>query len=165
MAGTSRPQTRSSPSRVDHLPAAARPAARQTPTTVAASSNASAVEAALRLLLAALIAGCARADPASGIADAPPLLNVAETAEMLKVSRMTIVRLVDERRIPSVIVRRGSSQKIRRIPRAFIERLIAEVDMGAQVDLEQLTAAWLDQLARRDSGNTAATASASGELK
>jgi excisionase family DNA binding protein len=164
MTEISRPHTRASPSRVDHIPAA-QPAVRQTPTTVAASSNASTVEAALRLLIAALITGHAQAGLPGVPADEAPLLNVAETAEMLKVSRMTIVRLVDERRIPSVIVRRGTSQKIRRIPRAFIERLVAEADTGVQVDLEQFTAAWLDQPVRTDSRSSPGASSESGELK
>jgi excisionase family DNA binding protein len=151
MPEISRPHPSALPSRADHHPVDGQPTVRQPPTTGAASSNASTLEAALRLLVAALITGHAPASLPGVTADERPLLNIAETAEMLKVSRMTIVRLVDERRMPSVIVRRGRSQKIRRIPRAFIERLVAEAGAGVQVDLEQLTAAWFDQTASSDS--------------
>lgn len=73
----------------------------------------------------------------------PPLLDVEETAALLRVSRMTITRMVDEGRLPSVIVRHGRVQKTRRIPRAFVEQMIASACEGQQVDLAEYAAAWL----------------------
>jgi excisionase family DNA binding protein len=72
-----------------------------------------------------------------------PLLDLEETAELLGVSRMTIARMADEGRLPSVVVRRGRVQKIRRIPRAFVDKMVADAAAGAQVDLEEYAAAWL----------------------
>jgi len=72
-----------------------------------------------------------------------PLLDLEETAELLGVSRMTVARMADEGRIPSVVVRRGRVQKIRRIPRAFVDKMVADAAAGAQVDLGDYAAAWL----------------------
>jgi excisionase family DNA binding protein len=71
------------------------------------------------------------------------LLDLDETADLLRVSRMTVTRMVDEGILPSIIIRRGRVQKIRRIPRAFVQHIVAEAIAGAQVDLEEYAAAWL----------------------
>jgi hypothetical protein len=55
--------------------------------------------------------------------------------------------MADEGRLPSVVIRRGRVQKTRRIPRAFIDRLLADACAGAEVDMEKYTAAWLDEQA------------------
>jgi hypothetical protein len=47
------------------------------------------------------------------------------------------------RRLPSVIVRRGRVQKIRRIPRAFVDGMVADAAAGTQVGLEEYAVAWL----------------------
>jgi excisionase family DNA binding protein len=74
-----------------------------------------------------------------------PLLDLEETAELLGVSRLTVARMADEGRLPSVVVRRGRVQKTRRIPRAFVDRLVADACAGAQVDMEEYAAAWLTE--------------------
>ena len=51
--------------------------------------------------------------------------------------------MADEGRLPSVIVRRGRVQKTRRIPRAFVDQMIADASAGAQVDMEEYAVAWL----------------------
>jgi excisionase family DNA binding protein len=76
-------------------------------------------------------------------ADAKPLLDLEETAELLGVSRMTVARMADEGRLPSVIVRRGRVQKTRRIPRAFVDRMVAAACAGGQVDMEDYAVGWL----------------------
>jgi excisionase family DNA binding protein len=73
----------------------------------------------------------------AGPAGDKPLLDLEETAELLGVSRMTVARMADEGRLPSVVVRRGRVQKIRRIPRAFVDKMVADAAAGAQVDLEE----------------------------
>ena len=80
--------------------------------------------------------------------DDKPLLDLEETAELLGVSRMTVARMTDEGRLPSVVVRRGRVQKVRRIPRAFVDRMVADAAAGAQVDLEEYAAVWLANQAR-----------------
>jgi excisionase family DNA binding protein len=100
------------------------------------------LEAVIRALAGALTSG---AQPArsSDPADDRPLLDLEETAELLGVSRMTVTRMADEGRLPSVVIRRGRVQKTRRIPRAFVDRIVADASGGAQVDMEEYTAAWL----------------------
>lgn len=100
------------------------------------------LEAVIRALAGALTSG---AQPArsSDPADDRPLLDLEETAELLRVSRMTVTRMADEGRLPSVVIRRGRVQKTRRIPRAFVDRIVADASGGAQVDMEEYTVAWL----------------------
>ncbi len=98
------------------------------------------LEAVIRALAGALSTGGApSADPAID----KPLLDLEETAGLLGVSRMTVARMADEGRLPSVVIRRGRVQKIRRIPRAFVDRIVADACAGAEVDLEDYTATWL----------------------
>jgi excisionase family DNA binding protein len=101
------------------------------------------LEAVIRALAAALASGSAQPAPPSEPADGKPLLDLEETAELLGVSRMTVARMADEGRLPSVVIRRGRVQKTRRIPRAFVDQMIADACTGAQVDLEEYAAAWL----------------------
>jgi excisionase family DNA binding protein len=100
------------------------------------------LETVIRALAGALTSG---AQPArsSDPADNRPLLDLEETAELLGVSRMTVTRMADEGRLPSVVIRRGRVQKTRRIPRAFVNRIVADASGGAQIDMEEYTAAWL----------------------
>jgi excisionase family DNA binding protein len=97
----------------------------------------------IQALASALAARQAEAAQPSDLASGKPLLDLEETAELLGVSRMTVARMADEGRLPSVVVRRGRVQKIRRIPRAFVDRMVADAAAGAQVDLEEYAAAWL----------------------
>jgi excisionase family DNA binding protein len=97
----------------------------------------------IQALAGALSAGQSEAArPADPVGD-KPLLDLEETAELLGISRMTVARMVDEGRLPSVVIRRGRVQKIRRIPRAFVDKMVADAAAGAQVDLEEYAAAWL----------------------
>src|SRR5215471_15606081 len=101
------------------------------------------LEAVLRVLAGALTTGRALSAPSADLAVDKPLLDMEETAELLGVSRMTVARMADEGRLPSVVVRRGRVQKMRRLPRAFVERMVADACAGAQVDMEEYAAAWL----------------------
>lgn len=101
------------------------------------------LEAVIRVLAGALTAGGTESVPSADPAVDKPLLDLEETAGLLGVSRMTVARMADEGRLPSVVIRRGRAQKIRRIPRAFVDRIVAAACAGAEVDLEEYTAAWL----------------------
>jgi excisionase family DNA binding protein len=105
------------------------------------------LEAVLRALAGALTTGGTLPAPSADPAVDKPLLDLEETAELLGVSRMTVARMADEGRLPSVVIRRGRVQKIRRIPRAFVDRIVADACAGAEVDLEEYTAAWLAERA------------------
>ena len=101
------------------------------------------LEAVIRALTSALATSDAQLARSTDPASDKPLLDVEETAELLGVSRMTIARMADEGRLPSVVVRRGPVQKIRRIPRAFVDRMVADACAGAQVDMEEYAVAWI----------------------
>ena len=101
------------------------------------------LEAVIRALAGALTTGDTLSVPAADPAVDKPLLDLEETAGLLGVSRMTVARMADEGRLPSVVVRRGRVQKICRIPRALVDRIVADACAGAEVDLEEYAAAWL----------------------
>jgi excisionase family DNA binding protein len=100
------------------------------------------LEAVIRALAGALTPGALSAQSDEPAEDRP-LLDLEETAELLGVSRMTVARMADEGRLPPVVIRRGRVQKTRRIPRAFVDRIVADACAGAQVDIEEYAAAWL----------------------
>lgn len=108
------------------------------------------LEAFIRTLASALAAGSARSAQSANLASGKPLLDLEETAELLGVSRMTVARMADEGHLPSVVVRRGRVQKTRRIPRAFVDRMVADACTGAQVDMEDYAAAWIAEHAQAD---------------
>jgi excisionase family DNA binding protein len=101
------------------------------------------VEAVIRALAVALTTGGTRPASSADPAVDKPLLDLEETAKLLGVSRMTVARMADEGRLPSVVIRRGRVQKVRRIPRAFVYRIVADACAGAEVDMEEYTATWL----------------------
>ncbi len=106
------------------------------------------LEAVTRALVGVLAAANAAAGQSADPAGDAQLIDVEETAELLRVSRMTVIRMADEGLLPAIVVRRGKVQKIRRIPRAFVERMIADAAAGARVDMDQHAAAWLAEHAR-----------------
>ena len=101
------------------------------------------LEAVIRALVVALAMGGARSASSADPAVDKPLLDLEETAGLLGVSRMTVARMADEGRLPSVVIRPGRVQKIRRIPRTFVDRIVADACAGAEVDLAEYTATWL----------------------
>lgn len=121
----------------------ARPQARSGPVGSVPVLSPEVLEAIIRGLSRALELDAAPARPADG----KPLLDLEETAQLLGVSRMTVARLADQGHLPSVVICRGRVQKTRRIPRAFVERMVADACAGAEVDMEQYTAAWLAEQA------------------
>jgi excisionase family DNA binding protein len=101
------------------------------------------LEAVIRALAAALASAGGQPTQADDPTGGKPLLDLEETADLLRVSRMTVARMADEGRLPSVVIRKGRVQKTRRIPRAFVDQMIANACAGAQVDMEEYAAAWL----------------------
>ena len=102
-----------------------------------------ALEAVIHALAGALTSGDAQPEQSADPLGGRPLLDLEETAELLGVSRMTVARMADEGRLPSVVIRRGRVQKMRRIPRSFVTRMVADACAGAQVDMEEYASAWL----------------------
>jgi len=124
----------------------ARPHTRSGPIASASALSPVVLEAIMRALSRAAESDAVPAQ----LADGKLLLDLEETAQLLGVSRMTVARLADEGHLPSVVIRRGRVQKTRRIPRAFVERMVADACAGAEVDMEQYTAAWFAEQAASD---------------
>src|SRR5690348_736986 len=101
------------------------------------------LEAVIRALAGALTTGGTLPAPSADPVVDKPLLDLEETAGLLGVSLMTVARMADEGRLPSVVIRRGRVQKTRRIPRAFVDQMIADACAGAHVDMEEYATAWL----------------------
>ena len=68
-------------------------------------------ETVIRALAVALTTGGTRSASSADPAVDKPLLDLEETAELLGVSRMTVARMADEGRLPSVVIRRGGCRK------------------------------------------------------
>jgi excisionase family DNA binding protein len=94
---------------------------------------------AITQALAGALAAMAVATGQATAADDSQLLNIDQAAELLQVSRMTVIRLVDEGQLPAIVIRRGKVQKIRRIPRAYIQALIADATAGRHIELNAAT--------------------------
>jgi excisionase family DNA binding protein len=67
-----------------------------------------------------------RQEGSTAVPDRSALVDLAEAARLLGVSRMTVTRLCDQGRVPCVVVCRGRRQQLRRIPRAFIDALASD---------------------------------------
>jgi Helix-turn-helix domain len=84
-----------------------------------------------------------RQEGPAAVPDGSPLVDLAEAARLLRVSRMTMTRLCDQGQVPCVVVCRGRRQQLRRIPRAFIDAVALDaITAGGQVDLKEFAAAW-----------------------
>jgi predicted DNA-binding transcriptional regulator AlpA len=75
-------------------------------------------------LLASIIASQIKL-PAEPHNEPGSMLTVTQTAALLGVSRMTIIRKANAGDLPCIVVTRGSRNTIRRFPRKFIEDLAA----------------------------------------
>ncbi len=104
-----------------------------------------ALEAVVRVLITLL---ATLATPAAAQNAGPsPMLTVKQTAALMGMSRMTVIRKADAGELPCVVISRGTRQKMRRFPRAPIEELAKRGGAGAQADLKEYTAQWLASIA------------------
>lgn len=105
------------------------------------------LEALVRMAMA-MLASRPGSTPAQ-LSSPLPMLTVKQTAAMMGMSRMTVIRKADAGELPCVVVSRGSRQKMRRFPRAAIEELAARGGSSAEVELGEYTAQWLAAAAVR----------------
>jgi excisionase family DNA binding protein len=68
-------------------------------------------------------------------------MSVDEAAEAFEVSRETIRRMAHQHRLPALITGSGGQAQIR-IPRAFVDRVITEVESGRTVVMAEAAAEW-----------------------
>lgn len=73
-------------------------------------------------------------------------LTVEETAKILRVSRETVRRMCASGRLPALDCGSGEQANYR-IPRAFVERALGEVNAGRSVSMNDLTTEWHASLA------------------
>jgi excisionase family DNA binding protein len=79
------------------------------------------IDSLIQLLSAAL---AVQLRTASAQDDSPePMLTVAQTAHLLGISRMTVIRKAEAGELPCVVMTSGGRKKMRRFPRQFIEDL------------------------------------------
>jgi hypothetical protein len=105
------------------------------------------LEIALRVLIAAL---AGRPTPSAAQHVGPqPMLTVRQTAALLGMSRMTVIRKADVGELPCIVVSRGTRQKMRRFPRAPIEELAMRGGTNVQAELKDYTAQWQASVATR----------------
>jgi excisionase family DNA binding protein len=74
------------------------------------------------------------------------LMTVNEVAKALRVSRETVRRLCVTGRMPALDTGTGDQANFR-IPRAFVERAVGEVENGRSVTMTELTTEWQTSLA------------------
>ena len=104
-----------------------------------------ALEAVVRVLITLL---APLATPAAAQNAGPsPMLTVKQTAALMGMSRMTVIRKADAGELPCVVISRGTRQKMRRFPRAPIEELATRGGANAEADLKEYTAQWLASIA------------------
>ena len=105
------------------------------------------LEAVVRMAMAVLASR--PGSMSAQVAGPSPMLTVNQTAALMGMSRMTVIRKADAGELPCVVVTRGSRRKMRRFPRAAIEELAARGGSSAEVELGEYTAQWLAAAAAR----------------
>ena len=93
----------------------------------------------LQLLASILVSKLGTAGKPAG--QPQPMLTVAETAALLGISRMTVIRKADAGELPCLVVIAGPRKKIRRFPRRFVEELM--LAKGRSLSIEEFTTIWL----------------------
>jgi excisionase family DNA binding protein len=77
------------------------------------------------------------------------MLTVAQTAAILGVSRMTVIRKADSGELPCVVISRGKRKTMRRFPKAFVKELALRAAPG-RPELKDVAADWLSSIANGD---------------
>lgn len=89
--------------------------------------------------------------------DLPPLLAPQQAAGLLGVSRNTVDRMVADGDLPSVPLRQGARQRMVRIPKAFVLRMMEDLNAGRSIpSLCDYAARWQEAVARRPAPAAAA---------
>jgi excisionase family DNA binding protein len=79
--------------------------------------------------------------PADSSQDTPDLMSVEEAARALRVSHMTVRRMIRDEEIPAVITRRRYA-----VPRAFVEKVLADAVAGNVVRVADYALDWTAQM-------------------
>ena len=96
--------------------------------------------------------------------DLPPLLSPLQAATLMGVSRQTVDRMVDAGELPSIVLRKGSRQRMVRIPKAFVLTLLKDLNAGAAVTLKDYTTRWLASVTQATGEDGHKPAVTSGEV-
>ena len=79
--------------------------------------------------------------------DLPVLLAPQVVADLMSISRNTVDRLVEDGELPSIVLRQGNRQRMVRIPKAFVLKLIKDLNKGTRISLRDYAASWQAEVA------------------
>ena len=79
--------------------------------------------------------------------DLPALLAPQQVADLMGISRNTVDRLVEDGELPGIVIREGSRQRMVRVPKAFVLKLLRDLNKGARISLRDYTARWQAEVA------------------
>jgi hypothetical protein len=81
--------------------------------------------------------------------DLPALLAPQQVGDLWGISRNTVDRMADDGELPAIVLREGSRQRMVRIPKAFVLKVLADLNAGARISLRDYTATWQAESASR----------------
>jgi excisionase family DNA binding protein len=79
--------------------------------------------------------------------DLPALLAPQQVADLMGISRNTVDRMVEDGELPGIVLREGNRQRMVRVPKAFVLKLIRDLNKGARVSLRDYAAKWQAEVA------------------
>jgi excisionase family DNA binding protein len=79
--------------------------------------------------------------------DLPALLAPQQVADLMGISRNTVDRLVEDGELPGIVIREGSRQRMVRVPKAFVLKLLRDLNKGARISLRDYAASWQGEVA------------------
>jgi hypothetical protein len=93
---------------------------------------------------AALAQRAARPEPvADDQPDLPALLSPTQVEKLTGIDRNTIDRMVRDGELPYIVPRKGARKRMIRIPKAFIVRMLADLNAGTSIpDMAAYAATW-----------------------
>jgi excisionase family DNA binding protein len=79
--------------------------------------------------------------------DLPALLAPQQVADLMGISRNTVDRLVEDGELPGIVIREGSRQRMVRVPKAFVLKLLTDLNRGGRISLRDYAARWQAEVA------------------
>jgi hypothetical protein len=103
------------------------------------------LEAAMRAAFGAALAQQAvRPEPvADDRPDLPELLSPVQVEKLTGIDRNTVDRMVADGELPHAVLRKGARKRMVRVPKAFVLRMLADLNAGTSIrDMAAYTANW-----------------------
>jgi len=74
--------------------------------------------------------------------DLPALLAPQQVANLMGISRNTVDRMAEDGDLPALVLREGNRQRMVRVPKAFVLKLLEDLNNGARIELRDYAATW-----------------------